>query len=265
MHTYKHVFIIGVDGAGHGFKFADTPCMDKIFENGATTCACLTSIPTISAECWGSLLIGVKPEVHGLTNDIVGSTPYTNKEYPTFFSLVRGAHPDARLACFSDWFCIPYGIVENDIGVAVTGGSDAELTAKVTAHIKNEKPELFFVQYDSVDHTGHTTGYNNEIYYQKISEIDGYIGQIFDAVAEAGIEEDSLFIVTADHGGIDRFHGGTSDEEKYVFFGARGKNVANIHDFSMNIRDIPAITCSALGVPGNPVWDSFVPDGLFIQ
>ena len=72
---YSHVIVIGVDGAGSWFKDADTPNFDKIFENGAITYKALSSKPTISAECWGSMLIGVGPEIHGLTNGIVSSFP----------------------------------------------------------------------------------------------------------------------------------------------------------------------------------------------
>ena len=282
MARFNHVIIIGIDGAGHGFKFADTPCMDKIFENGATTYDCLTAIPTISAECWGSLLIGVTPEVHELTNDIVGTNGYYNSaarndkldpskfvrrpkeaELPTIFKLVRNVMPDAKLSAFSNWTPINDGIIEQDIDVHFDCGGDQALTDKICAEIKAVKPTLFFVQYDSVDGVGHTTGYNNDIYYAKLNEIDGYMGQIYDAVVEAGIADDTLFIVTADHGGIDHFHGGTSDEEKYVFFGAAGNGVNKTELSDMLIRNIPAVTCEALGVPGNPTWDSKVPEGFF--
>ena len=284
MFTYKHVIIIGIDGAGHGFQFAKTPCMDKIFAKGATTYGCLTAIPTISAECWGSLLIGVKPEIHELTNDIVCSASYINgplrngqlpdatvvhrpkeAELPTVFKLVRNAMPDAKLSAFSNWTPINDGIIEQDIDVVFDCGGDQALTDKICEEIKKNHPTLFFVQYDSVDGVGHTTGYNNEIYYEKLNEIDRYMGQIYDTIVAEGIADDTLFIVTADHGGIDHFHGGTSDEEKYVFFGAAGKTVADKHDLDMFIRDIPAITCKALGVDGNPDWDSKVPDGMFTE
>lgn len=280
--TYKHVIILGIDGAGAGFKFADTPCMDRIFANGATTYSCLTSIPTISAECWGSLLIGVTPEVHMLTNDIVGTNGYYNSavrndgldaskivrrpkeaELPTILKLARNAMPDATLSAFSNWTPINDGIIEQDIGVHFDCGGDQALTDKVEKEMVEEKPTLFFVQYDSVDGVGHTTGYNNETYYEKISEIDKYMGQVYAGIEKAGMADDTLFIVTADHGGIDRFHGGTSDYEKYVFFGAAGKSVANIDINEMNIRDIPAIVCEALGIDGNPDWDSHVPAGFF--
>jgi predicted AlkP superfamily phosphohydrolase/phosphomutase len=83
---YSHVIVIGVDGAGSWFKNADTPNFDRIFENGAVTYGALSSKPTISAECWGSLLIGVGPEIHGLTNGIVSGTPYDiNSAFPSLF------------------------------------------------------------------------------------------------------------------------------------------------------------------------------------
>jgi len=282
--TYKHVLLIGIDGAGAGFQFADTPCMDRIFGKGATTNLCQTAIPTISGECWGSMLIGVKPEVHHLTNDVVCSAANVNAPFrngdrpdldtfvrrpdedklPTIFKLARNAMPDAKLAAFSNWTPINDGIIEQDIDVHFDCGGDQALTDKVAECMVTEKPTLFFVQYDSVDGVGHTTGYNNEIYYEKLHEIDGYMGQIYDAIEKAGMADDTLFMVTADHGGIDRFHGGTSDFEKYVFFGAAGKSVSNMNLDRMQTRDIPAIVCAALGVKGNDeVWDSHVPAGFF--
>ena len=73
---YSHVIVVGVDGAGAWFKEADTPNFHKIFEKGAVTYNALSSKPTISAECWGSMLIGVGPEIHKLTNRRVSTLPY---------------------------------------------------------------------------------------------------------------------------------------------------------------------------------------------
>ncbi|MBP5622488.1 MAG: alkaline phosphatase family protein, partial [Thermoguttaceae bacterium] len=79
----SHVVVIGVDGGGAFFKQADTPNLDRIFENGAVSYEVITSKPTISAQCWGSMLHGVTPEFHGLTNGIVSSTPFpTDSIFP---------------------------------------------------------------------------------------------------------------------------------------------------------------------------------------
>ena len=50
VYTYKHVVIVGVDGAGTFFQNADTPNLDRIFENGAVSYTALTSNPSISAQ-----------------------------------------------------------------------------------------------------------------------------------------------------------------------------------------------------------------------
>ena len=68
---YKHVIVIGVDGAGAFFKDANTPFIDNIFKGYASSYSVLTSNPTISAQCWGSLLHGVTPVFHKLTNSVV--------------------------------------------------------------------------------------------------------------------------------------------------------------------------------------------------
>ena len=132
---YSHVIVIGVDGAGSWFKVADTPNFDKIFENGAITYKALSSKPTISAECWGSMLIGVGPEIHGLTNSIVSSVPYdVNSPFPSLFRRIREAYPDAVLGSFCDWNPITYGIVENNIGVSgVKRGEELTLIAENAA------------------------------------------------------------------------------------------------------------------------------------
>ena len=55
---YSHVIVVGIDGAGAFIKDAQTPNFDNIFKNGAVTYGALASNPTISAECWGSMLLG---------------------------------------------------------------------------------------------------------------------------------------------------------------------------------------------------------------
>ena len=100
--TYKHVVVIGVDGAGAFFKEADTPNIDRIFANGAVTYKCLASNPTISAQCWGSLLHGVTPVYHGITNSIAENTAYpADSKFPSFFRVIRENDEKAVLASFA--------------------------------------------------------------------------------------------------------------------------------------------------------------------
>ena len=263
-YTYKHVTLVGIDGAGNFYRHAKAPTIRRLMEEGAGTDTCLTSIPTISAECWGSMLLGVLPDVHGLNNTLISTTPYGNTDIPSVFTLIRRAHPHAALASFCNWNPINYGILD-DAATHQDTGHDEPLTERICACIREEKPEFLFVQFDSVDHAGHAFGYGSEKHLDQIDICDGLTAKIYEAAKDAGILEDTLFLVTADHGGFDHGHGGTTDEEKLVFFAAVGKTVIKGARISMEVKDIPAIITHALGVPDGATWQAKLPEGLFAE
>lgn len=270
---YRHVIVVGVDGAGGFFKEAETPVFDRIFGGGAVTYRALASDPTISAECWGSMLTGVGPGVHGLTNSIVSSVPYPHDSaHPTLFRRIRDVMPDADLGSFCEWNPITFGIVENNIGVTHDSDGDERLTPRIAEYITSKKPVFLFVQMDSVDGAGHGHGYGSPEHLKRIGEVDVLIGELYGAAVRAGIIGETLFCVIADHGGTPfdgkgAGHGGWSDAEKYVTFAAAGKTVRSGVIGTMNVRDLAAIVLYALGIPapefGEGGWTSQIPAGLF--
>ena len=270
---YSHVIVIGVDGAGAWFKDADTSNFDRIFANGAVTYKALSSKPTISAECWGSMLIGVGPEVHKLTNKRVSRLPYPIwSEFPTVFRRIRKAYPKAELGSYCDWNPITKGIVEKFIRVSHRTARDKKLTPIICDYIEKKKPDFLFVHFDSTDGSGHKNGYGTANHLKAISEVDKLIGDVYISICKAGIVDDTLFMIIADHGGtVDEkgggSHGGWTDAEKYVTFAAAGKGVCSGEICEMNIRDLAAIVLYALGVDAPPFdekgWTSQIPEGIF--
>ena len=270
---YSHVIVIGVDGAGAWFKDADTPNFDRIFANGAVTYKALSSKPTISAECWGSMLIGVGPEVHKLTNKRVSVLPYPMwSKYPTVFRRIRKAYPKAELGSYCDWNPITKGIVEKFIGVSHYTARDKVLTPVICNYIRKRKPDFLFIHFDSVDGAGHKNGYGTENHVKAIIEVDKLIGDVHSCAEKAGILENTLFMVIADHGGTNEengkgSHGGWTDEEKYVTFAAVGKGVKNNEIRKMNIRDLAAVILYAFGIKAPDFdekgWTSQIPEGIF--
>lgn len=264
---YKHVVVLGLDGMGNFCREADTPNIDRIFENSAKTFYALSMNPTISAENWGGMLIGTLPVVHGLTNSIVGTKKYTNKALPSVFTRIRKAHPDALLYSFCNWNPINHGIVEHDINVRMeTAENDRLLCEKIIPAVA-DKPEFLFVQFDNIDGAGHHYGYGTPEQHEVITEIDGYVGQIYDEYKKVGILDDTLFVVLADHGGRIRSHGAYSDTEKYIFAGVCGKGIEKTEIEYMQTRDISSIVLYALGLE-YPEYDptaysSQVPLGIF--
>ena len=265
---YEHVVIIGVDGAGYFFRDADTPNIDRIFENGAITYECVTSYPSISAECWGSMLHGVPPELHNLTN--ASSVPYPHSsEFPSIFKVVRDADAECELASFNNWGVINKAIIEMEIDIHKEEvEDDAAVTELILSYLDGHDPKLMFVQFDSVDGAGHATGFGKQVHLDQIHVVDEYIGRIYDKLVEKGIADETLFIVTADHGGTQNAdgtgsHGGDSYEEMHIMVAAAGKTVVHGQIGEMAVRDISSIVAYAFGLDQPAGWTSRVPSGLF--
>lgn len=271
---YSHVIVVGVDGAGSFIKDADTPNFDRIFAGGAVTYSALSSKPSISAECWGSMLLGVGPEIHKLTNGIVSSSPYpADSPFPSLFRRIKEIYPEAELGSYCDWNPITYGIVENNLGVSHDTANDDELTPIICDYIRTKKPDFLFIQFDSVDGAGHKHGYGTPEHLKRINEVDVLVNDVYSAAKEAGIINDTLFIVIADHGGTNPGngegggHGGWTDGEKYVTFAATGRGINNAVIEEMNIRDLAAIVLYAFDIVAPEFneegWTSQIPEGIF--
>ncbi len=93
-------------------------------------------------------------------------------------------------------------------------------------------------------------------YYAKLKELDMYIGRIIRAVEEAGILKETIFIITADHGGINKGHGGKTMQEMQTPFIISGKNVKKGMEFheSMMQYDVASTIAYIFGLQQPQVW-----------
>ncbi|MBR4727029.1 MAG: alkaline phosphatase family protein [Clostridia bacterium] len=267
MKPYSYVAVIGIDGMGNFNRQAETPQMNRIFENGAVTYHALSMDPTISAENWGGMLLGTDPAVHNLTNGSISCNPYWDDALPTLFRRIRAAMPAAYLASAVNWTPINIGIVEDGIGVDKrTAENDTLVTAEILDCV-SKKPTFLFVQLDEVDGAGHHFGYGTPGHLAKIREIDALVGRIYDAYVQQGIAEETLFLCLADHGGVNHGHGGWAETEKYIFFGAAGRDVCPGEISFAVTKDISATVLYALGLPVPAYtpggYTSQVPLGIF--
>ncbi|WP_449438290.1 alkaline phosphatase [Pedobacter steynii] len=87
---------------------------------------------------------------------------------------------------------------------------------------------------DEPDHTGHSIGHRTPEYYEQLQKVDIRIGKIVQAVKDAGIENETIIIVSADHGGTGKGHGGKSLDEVEIPWVINGTGVKKKHE----IKDI---------------------------
>ena len=106
MADYKHVVLLGIDGAGAYYRDTPTPNIDRIFKNGALTYKMRVTSPTSSAHSWCSCLHGCLTEHHGIVeNYYVENNPYPRSayHYPSFLKVIKEAYPDKEVGVINSW------------------------------------------------------------------------------------------------------------------------------------------------------------------
>ena len=58
-----------------------------------------------------------------------------------------------------------------------------------------------FLHLDDLDGTGHRTQWCGEDYLEAVDIMDGLVGDILDALDQAGAENNTLIMLSSDHGG----------------------------------------------------------------
>jgi predicted AlkP superfamily pyrophosphatase or phosphodiesterase len=231
----EHVVIIGLDGMSpDGIRKAATPNLHRLMKTGASTLHARGVMPTVSSPNWASMIMGAGPEQHGVTSNDWEPNKFTIPPtavgpggiFPTIFGLLRSQRPSARIACFHDWdgFARLFerkaaDVVEHPKGPVLT-------TERAVAYIKEKKPQFTFIHLDHVDHAGHTHGHGTPEYYESVAEADRLIGLILEGIEDAGIAGKTVVLITADHGGKGKGHGGTTMAELEIPWILHGPGVA---------------------------------------
>lgn len=239
----NHVVLIGLDGWGaYSVEKADMPNLKKLMAEGSYTLKKRSVLPSSSAVNWASMFMGAGPELHGYTEwgsqtpELPSRVVDEDGIFPTVFGLLHRADPKAEIGCIYEWDGIRYVVdtlaLTYDKHVA-EASKEPDATARYAAeYIQRAKPNLVGVIFDNPDHVGHADGHDTPAYYQVLTKLDGYIGQIVAAVKEAGMLDDTVFIITADHGGINKGHGGKTMEEMETAFIISGKNIKKGYNFT---------------------------------
>ena len=263
----EHVILIGLDGWGaYSVEKAEMPHVKSLMAEGCYTLKKRSVLPSSSAVNWASMFMGAGPELHGYTEwgsqtpELPSRELNKNGIFPTVFQLLRDASPEAEIGCLYEWGGIKYLVDTLSLSYHKQAPDynkyPTALCEMSCEYIKKSKPALAAICFDSPDHTGHVDGHDTPAYYAKLKELDGYIGQIIDAIKEAGIYDKSIIIVTSDHGGINKGHGGKTMMEMETPFIIAGKNIQKGGEFheSMMQFDCASTIAHVFGLKQPQVW-----------
>jgi len=263
----QHVVLIGLDGWGaYSMEKADMPVLKELMKNGAYTLKKRSVLPSSSAANWASMFMGAGPELHGYTEWGSKTPELPSRElnkhgiFPTVFSLLREAVPAAEMGVMYEWDGIKYLVDTLSLNYHAQAKESEKnptlLTEMAVKYLKEKKPTLSAIVFDNPDHVGHSIGHNTPEYYQKLHELDGYIGKIINGLKESGMYDNTIIIFSSDHGGINKGHGGKTMQEMESPFIITGKNIKKgyVINESMMQFDIASTIAYIFNLKQPQVW-----------
>ncbi len=262
----EHVLVVGVDGLSpDGIRQSDTPTLDSLMQRGASTLTAQAVMPSSSSPNWASIIMGAPPALHTVTSNdwepadirdsvFCGNEP--GQHWPTIFRVLRETYPDADLACFYDWS--GFGrLVEPGVATVLSDTRGEDRTAREATHYLGQHQPLFtFVHLDHVDHTGHAHRWGSPEYKAAVEKADRLIGQIVQGLRQAEIADNTVILVTSDHGGAGTSHGGDSPAEVTIPWIIAGPGIqagATVAD-SVRTFDTAATVAYLLGATPPDCW-----------
>ena len=271
----KRVVLIGVDGMGsagigEALKAGRAPNVQRLIDRGSWNPTGRGIIPTVSSPNWASILMGAGPERHGITSNewernkfqIPPTCMDSDDIFPTIVGVMRQQRPQAKIAIIHDWNGFARLVERNSVDyVAHPQGSKATSVAAAT-YWKQQRPHLMLVHFDDVDHAGHGVGWESPEYAQAVADADAYIGAVVAAIASTGDEASTLVVLTADHGGVEKKHGGLSKAEIEVpiLFAGPGVPRGKVFQRPLGNIDIAPGIAILMGLKAHPCWTGQAPD-----
>ncbi len=272
----EHVFILSFDQANPaGIAKAEMPLFKEMAGTGAHTWEAYTIVPSLTLPSHASMLTGVGIQKHQmLWNDYEPELGVV--KVPTVFSLAKEKGMVTAMFVAKEKFrhLVQPGSVDHfACPKDVSAGSVAREFAKVVGTLK---PGLCFIHFGDPDVKGHEFGMNSPEKMQAFADTDAALKVIREAVKAAGMEDSSVFILTADHGGHDikdkhgitrGVHGDATSDDVLIPWITWGKGVKPKFQIAAPVvqYDTAATALWLLGVPipegfwGRPVTSAFVP------
>ncbi|MDX1769813.1 MAG: alkaline phosphatase family protein [Arenibacter troitsensis] len=271
----KHVVVIGFDGLSpNGLQNAITPTFDKVISEGAYSMHARAVLPTSSSTNWASMIMGAGPEQHGITSNSWEKDNFvlptiTQSEdflFPSIFQLIDDQKESAEIGAIYHWSGFGRLFEKGAVDYDINPESEDEAAALAAAYIKEKKPTFTFIHFDHVDHGGHEYGHGTPEYYKSVEKADAMLAEVMAAIKASGMADETLVIISADHGGLGKGHGGESLEEIEIPFILWGKSVKKNHllKYPVYQYDNAATVAFALGIKtpmawiGRPVKNAFV-------
>ena len=254
-HRASRVLILSIDGLRpDAIQAAPMPNLLNLMQTSAAyTLNARTVFPSVTLVSHASMLGGVCPSKHGVYwNDYLPTLGYASGtdlfDIAHAYGLRTVMHVGKeKLRQVTEPFSTDVFTYVNDRDLVVT------------QRLLDDFPQdfgLLFVHFPLVDGMGHVYGWMSPEQLSVVFRADEALGLILAELEARGLRDETLIIVTADHGGHSTTHGSSLPEDMTIPWIASGPGVQpRVLTTQVHTMDTAATAAYALGLPIPPEWD----------
>jgi arylsulfatase A-like enzyme len=250
----KHVIILSIDGLRpDAIQLAPMPNLLELMKTSAYTLTAQTVHPSATLPAHASMLTGLCPSKHGVDwNDYLPEMGIA--QGVDLFDIVRAAGLQTvmyvgkeKLQQVTDASSVDKFVWINDRDKAVMQNLLADFPQDFG---------VLFIHFATTDDMGHVYGWLSPEQLSVVFRADEAIGELLAALDTIGLRDETLLIITSDHGGHDTIHGSSMPEDMTIPWIASGPGVeARQLSTQVHTMDTAATAAYALGLTIPEEWD----------
>lgn len=260
------VILVTLDGVRpDGIRQANTPTLDRLMAEGASTMTAQSVMPTMTLPCHMTIFHSLPPERHGILNN----------DYHPMARPINGLYEQLhnagkKSAAFYNWEGLrdlsrPLNIhysFHKAIDFSDLEHADHQIVEMALPVIESNDYDFIFLYIGAVDEIGHRSGWMSNPYLKQIEFADELLADVMKA-----LPLNSHILIEADHGGHDRDHGTDMPEDMIIPWMIWGRCIRKGHVIQQQVSllDTAPTLAHLLAVQSVPQWEGQVVAEVFVN
>ncbi len=246
--------ILSIDGfRPEAIELAPMPNLQSLLVSSAYNLKAQTIYPSSTLPSHASMLTGMCPAKHGVDwNDYLPSKGFAKGT--DIFDLAHAAGLHTMMVVGKEKLRQVSEPDSTDVFEFIND-RDTVIAQKVVDLIP-QGFGLLFVHFPTPDFMGHEYGWLSPEQLSVLFRSDEALASILEALDQAGMRQDTVLIITADHGGHATTHGSSAPEDMTIPWIISGPGVVpGPLTSAINTTDTAATVAWALNLPLPETWD----------
>ena len=250
----RRALILSIDGLRpDAISLAPMPNLINLMDSGAYTLSAQTIYPSSTLPAHTSMLSGLCPKNHGVNwNDYIPENGYA--QVTDIFDIAHAAGMQTVMYVGKEKLRQITEPSSTDIFTYIND-RDLIIIERLLADFPQDFRQMF-IHFPTADGMGHMYGWLSGEQLSVLYRADQALGNLLAELDAKGLREETLIIVTSDHGGHDTTHGSSMSEDMTIPWIAAGAGIQSVQlTTQVETVDTAATVAFVLGLPIPAEWD----------